>query len=255
MKLFAILSWYDESPTWLAATVASLSKIGVDHLVAVDGAYKHFDGDARSGLEQSEAILMASEAAHLGVTLVRPIEKLWTEQQKRDYCFKVVQTLAEPLHDWVTIIDGDELFIEGTHDFKHKLFAAEEHVAACVLRQSIDPQATNGLHNTDRTPAIYRGIETDPTIRHLQSRFWRVLHNMRVTQNHYSFYGEDDSGVTWNLRPDVDKPVEDSTRSGVLIVDDAIPVIEHRDPWRTAWRRNQKSAYYALRDELGLERA
>ena len=41
MNLHAILCWWDESPTWLAATVASLATIGVDHVIAVDGRTVH----------------------------------------------------------------------------------------------------------------------------------------------------------------------------------------------------------------------
>src|SRR6266498_1360247 len=57
LKIIAILSWFDESPSWLSACVASLARAGCSHLVAVDGAYRLYpDGRPHSGIAQQDAI-------------------------------------------------------------------------------------------------------------------------------------------------------------------------------------------------------
>ena len=255
MKFYAILSWFDEPPTWLSATVASLSKIGVDHLIAVDGSYLHFDGEARSPLEQVEAISMSAEAIGIGCTIIRPSEKMWTERDKRDFCFKVFAQHAEPFVDWCIIVDADDLIVEGSPRFKQELANTDLHVASCRLAQTIDPFDSGGLHNTAQTQNIYQNLPSPTRFKSVQSRCWRLLDNLRVTQTHYSYYGEDASGITLNLRGDISSSVELNAVKADIFSSDSPPVIEHRDPWRVKHRKVLKKAYYELRDELGLERA
>jgi hypothetical protein len=77
---------------------------------------------------------------------------------------------------------------------------------------------------------------------------------MRVWGTHFSYTGRDRSGVEYNLRPDI------GTKSHLGLPPAPVhrmvspPVIEHRDPWRSKYRQEQKSSYYAMREELKLER-
>lgn len=257
MNLYGILSWYDESPTWLSATVASLSRIGVSHVIAIDGAYQHFDGAACSGLEQSDAVMRAADSVGMGCTIVRPNEKRWTEQQKRQACFDYLSLIAEHHVDWCTIIDGDEVIVDGTPSFCRTLaeLPDDTHCAAGQILQRIDPHTTIGVHNTDKTPEIFRNIPVSPEYpRTRQSRFWRVMDDMRVVHTHYSFTGVDRNGVTINIRPDMNNSVLPGLPHTPIAVPDDMPTFEHRDEWRTAFRRGQKKAYYTLRDDLGIER-
>lgn len=260
MRLFALLSYYDEPVSWLAATVASLSRIGVDHLVAVDGAYIHYPhAKPCSPLEQADAVMRAADAVGIGCTLVRPNQLMWTEQQKRDYCFRILETMATPMQDWVTIIDADEVIVEGSPSWKVELDSLPDdtHCAAGWLLNRVDPTATNPTPNhTDITPKLHRTFELNTEYKTGQSRFWRCMHDMRVVTTHYTFTGRDDAGTVWNIRPDIDNSgvSDDLPQTDVATPMDIMPVFDHRDVWRTAARRADKRGYYHLRDELGLER-
>lgn len=259
MKLFAALIWYEESPTWLAACVSSLATIGVDHLVAVDGAYLHFPhGEPRSGVEQGEAISLAAHQVGIGTTIVRPQEVCWTEPEKRAASFRHVQALATPMRDWFIVIDADEVIKEGTPGVKHELAALPDdtHAAQGRLFQALDPFAEPGTANVNRkTSEIYQKFDLPNHIRSLQSRFFRVLYQLDCGATHWAYKGVDADGRGVNLRPDLASKwdTEGLTKTEVAALTSA-PTIEHRDPWRTQHRRANKKAYYELRDELGLER-
>lgn len=254
MRLFAILSFYDESPTWLAACVASMSRIGVDHVIAVDGAYLHFDGDARSPVEQADAIQLAAEGTGMGSTIVRPQDKRWTEPEKRTQCFRLLEALADRFVDWCIILDGDDLIIEGDTTFKAEIASTDHYAAMCKLSQTIDPFAAEGKHVNAKTAEIYQKLPSPTRFKQYQSRAWRVLRDMRVVGTHYSYVGRDAEGNVLNLRPDVGKcSVADAVPVEVYRPEN-MPLIEHRDPWRTRFRLQQKADYYDLRDRLGLER-
>lgn len=260
MRLFALLSYYDEPVSWLAATVASLSRIGVDHLIAVDGAYIHYPtAKPCSPIEQADAVIRAADAVGIGCTLVRPNQLMWTEQEKRDHCFRVLETLATPMRDWVTIIDADEVIVEGSPAWRKTLaeLPADTHCAGGWLLNRIDPTATEpSPNNTAKTPELHRSLELDTEYKTGQSRFWRCMHDMRVVRTHFSFTGVDDAGVTWNIRPDIDNSLigDELPQTDVATPWDVMPVFDHRDVWRTAARRADKLGYYQLRDELGIER-
>lgn len=251
MRLFAILSFYDESPSWLASCIASLRMIGVDHLIAVDGSYFHFEGEARSPSAQIEAIHLACESVQMGLTLDRPQHKCWTEPQKRTYCFNLLNAIAETFVDWVFVIDADEVITEGSIGIKGELIDTDCDTAIGQLWESFDPDTDVGKNNTKKTMEIYHQIPNETKLRVFQSRFFRVLFNMRVELNHYNYLGEDEKGVTVSLRQDCGEVTGD--RPAKMLTPDRVTLIEHRDWWRTAYRKKTKNEYYGLRDELGLE--
>jgi hypothetical protein len=116
VKLIALLSWYDE-PTWcLTELVASLARAGVDHVVAVDGAYALYpEGRAQSPGEQAQAILAASQGAGMGCSLHAPRD-VWfgNEVEKRTFLFAAGHQVAEPGEDWLWVADADEVVTEST---------------------------------------------------------------------------------------------------------------------------------------------
>jgi hypothetical protein len=226
--------------------------------VAVDGAYVLFpDARANSGVEQSEAISLAADAAGIALTLHRPSTTKLSEAEKRTLCFKLVEAVATPFEDWVTVIDADEVVVEGV-DMRRSLAALDGsvNVAAGKLRERIDPASTEGKNNTSRTPDIYRSMELDPEFRQLQSRFFRVMRNMRCHVTHFNYVGDDADGVSQNLRPDIGAQNMKHLPPATVHQwsDVPSPVFEHRDAWRTGWRRRQKKEYYTTRDQLGIER-
>src|SRR6266498_603798 len=59
VRIYGLLSWYDERQDWLAAAVTSAAKL-CDGIIAVDGAYALFPDSLRhptSGAEQAATIL------------------------------------------------------------------------------------------------------------------------------------------------------------------------------------------------------
>ncbi len=97
MRLIGILSWYDERPDWLAATVASLAKAQVSHLVAVDGRYALYpDSRPSSPGVQHDAIVETCRGAGMGLTMHIPTEP-WAgnEVAKRTFCFELAETVEE----------------------------------------------------------------------------------------------------------------------------------------------------------------
>jgi hypothetical protein len=263
MKLHAILNYYDESPTWLAATVASLSRIGVDHVLAIDGRYPHFKtwAPSCSPVEQAVAIMETGAAIGAAVTVHRPDERSpIMEAAKRERAFQTLHTLATPMQDWVLVIDADELVEAGTHEAKRELAGmdASIHVASCRISSQVDPHAQPGPDNDVRanTEEMHQKLLIDPKFTAKQSRFWRVMHDMRVGPSHYDYTGVDDDGERWYLRSDIGSMKD--TRMGLRCAPigrvDACDLL-HRKNLRTHVRRTEKAAYYTLRDQLGLEKA
>jgi hypothetical protein len=261
MNLHAILCWWDESPTWLGATVASLGTIGVDHVIAVDGRYPHFQPTApvTSRSEQLEAIHLNATAIGARVTLHQPIDAL-TEVEKRTRAFELLNTTARSFTDWVCVIDADEVVTNGTHAVRAELDAINQdtHVAQVMITNVEDPHAKPGPDN-DVRPATERLYQThhaaQPAFTAMQSRFFRVLDRMSSDTNHWAYTGHDRDGRKVFLRNDTGRgpTVGADYASDIHMMDEPVEWL-HRKNHRIAHRREEKVAYYQLRDELGLER-
>jgi hypothetical protein len=134
MRLIACLSWYDEQPAQLAELVASMARAGVDHVVAVDGAYALFPC-ARGGSpsEQADAITHTARGAGLGVTVHVPAGP-WAgnEVAKRSWLFELAHLLAEPGEDWLWVLDADEV-IDTADGLREQLERCETDVAEVLL--------------------------------------------------------------------------------------------------------------------------
>lgn len=114
MKVVALLSWYSESPAWLAETVASASKL-CNHIIAVDGPYAAFPGALRqpySGTEQADAIFHTASGAGMGCTIHTSREPWWDgEVAKRDFMFRIGEQFTSK-DDWYLRIDADEILTD-----------------------------------------------------------------------------------------------------------------------------------------------
>jgi hypothetical protein len=259
MNLYGILCWWDESPTWLTAAVASMGRVGVDHVIAVDGRYPHFQPGkpVRSRPEQVEAIQLAAAAIGAGVTIHQPIDPP-TEVEKRTLAFQLLETLAVPLRDWCFILDSDELVVDGHASVRRNLhdLPADVHVARALITNAEDPHAAPGADNDVRpeTEELYQKMpQAAPDFTTLQSRFFRVLHGMNTGTNHWSYNGLDADGVRWFLRNDTGQMTHECDRSSELAKLDTRVEILHRKNHRIANRQRAKAAYYELRDSIGLE--
>lgn len=262
MRLHAILCYYDESPTWLAATITSLTRIGVDHVLAIDGKYPHFKpgAPACSPVEQAVAIVETASAAGMACTLSLPdANGVMLETTKRQRAFNLIEELATPFEDWVLVIDADEI-VEGGHEVvKRELAAidADTHVAACRISSQVDPYAAPGPDNDirDNTEEMHQKLLIDAKFSSAQSRFWRVLSDFEVGPAHYHYTACDESGERLYLRADISgKQSLPHLRRSPIVRVDACHLL-HRKNHRTHVRRVEKKTYYDLRDACGLEAA
>lgn len=259
MKLYAILVWWNESPTWLSACVASLKRIGVDHVIAVDGRYSHFDigADVCSPLEQADAVVSAAEAVGMGVTMHRPIDAV-TEAEKRSLAFRLLGAQATAFDDWVFVIDADEIIHAGTPNVRTELAALplDTHCAACRVGNTIDPHARPEVDNdvSEKTEELHQKLDLAMEFVQFQSRFWRVMRDMRSHVTHFNYVGTDALGVEWNLRPDTGRQnLPDHPATDIHLLTDPVQIM-HRKNHRTSQRQRLKREYYDLRNDIGLER-
>jgi hypothetical protein len=213
------LSWFDERPAWLAELVASLSRVGVAHVVAVDGAYGLFPRAAgASPSEQAQTVVATAEALGMGVTLhVPPHPWVGNEVEKRSFMFRLAHLVAEPEVDWLFVIDGDELVIVDD-TFAGALEGADEDVAEVML--------------------------TDDCGSYMVRRLFRAQPaGVYVVGNHASYVtGE---GVTlWDPRaPSLEAPA--------LQLWDLR--LRHRAAARQEGRTAARNEYYAVRRDTGAE--
>lgn len=238
MKIVGLLSWYDESPSWLAAAVASFAPV-IDELVAVDGAYGLYpQSKPTSERTQAETIMSTCEALGVGCTIHRPAERwLGNEVEKRRFMFELAAPLVETGVDWFFVFDGDCVLTTFPADLKETLSSTELHAAEVTLWERRD-------HIGD-TPTVARQI-TLPNEGHQSLRcLYRSLDGMRVVGAHFHYGGFVDGEWIWAWAPQRMAPTPALALPFVQV--------EHRSIWRDAYRRQQAQDYYRRRDELKIE--
>lgn len=239
MRIIGTLCFYDEPPSWLAATVASCARL-CDHLVAVDGAYQLFPGGLQkptSSAMAHEAIVQTAAASGMGVTLHVPSGPFaGNEVEKRNLMLRLAATVGEPMVDWVFTVDGDEVVTHVSDLVRSDLAATEYSVAETTTVES-SPNAD------DEQRAAYEAGARP--YRHLM----RLLPNLRVVGAHWVYMGDHPDHGTVCLQ-------------GVNGVHDIEPALdvrhtvrkEHRHAWRARKRLEDARAYYTMRDQLVVER-
>lgn len=231
MRVFALISWYNERPDWLAASVTSLAPF-VDHVVAVDGAYALFpEGRGQSERGQAEAIRETARAAGMGVTIHEP-NRLWegNEVQKRSYMFELVETMAKLDDDWYFVLDGDEVVTDHAQ-VKDKMAASKLDVAQACLWEHREHCAPG------ERPFVSAMVEQQ-----LIRVMFRAVAGLRVIRNHYT-YVDGRGRALWGTGSPPMEPAE--SFSDVKI--------EHRNKGRDLWRADGALEYYKKRDALNVE--
>lgn len=225
MKLIAILSWYDE-PAWcLTELVTSLAGAGIDHLVAVDGAYMLYpEGKAQSPGEQAQAILAACHGANVGCTIYTP-QTVWfgNEIEKRAFAFKLAELVATPGEDWFWIVDGDER-IQETIGLREALERSEYDAASLLMDEVIDGTREGVVPITK----FFRAQET----------------GLHLKNNHFTFYTGDGQLIYEGFQTPKPGLAECEFLSFVRI--------DHRGG-RSKMRKYQAQVYYDRRKEHGAE--
>jgi len=233
MRVHALLNYYDEPPSRLAATIASLKGL-CDAVVAVDGAYALFPGALRrpnSGPEQADVIVSVASAQRLAVTLhQRPDPWFHNEVEKRGFMFALAETVSTE-DDWYFLIDADETVSELPGDTRARLEASDLLAAECFMWEK------------DNLRVLPDGTNVGNLGAHRIRRFWRALRGIEVGPAHHQFH----AGDTW---------LSDAGRPYLLCdaLDLADVKIEHHNVFRSDERLTNKARYYAKRDSLGIER-
>lgn len=216
MKVVALLNWYEESPSWLAETVASAGKL-CDHIIAVDGPYANFPGALNkpfSGSDQAEVIFHTAAGAGMGCTIHAPREVWWgNEVEKRAYLMELGQTITTE-DDWFLVIDADEVLTEVPADSRAKLADISRDVAELMLWERGDLDTNYGCR-----------------------RFFRALRGITYQQAHYVITAPSVSPQVLNGSETKHKLVPAADMWDVRM--------EHRSKFRTDLRNALKSQYYA----------
>jgi hypothetical protein len=219
--IVALLAWYDEDPAWLERCVRSLSKVPVDHLIAIDGAYALYpDGRARSDGVEYDAISMAARS--IGLTIHTPGEP-WAgnEIEKRNRLFELAENVTEPT-DWYLVIDADEEITDAPSDIYERLTSSVFDVGAVTLTEPGHPLGT----------VVY------PT----HPKFFRALRGLRCVSNHFT-YQVDGRKLWGNAKTDRLEPRLDLTDVKVM----------HHKLMRHSDRKEAAMTYYRTRDDQGIE--
>lgn len=239
MRIIGTLCYFDESPTWLGATVASMARF-CDHLVCLDGGYRLFPG-ARpsSGAPSHDAIVKTAEGAGVGLTHYVP-QGIYedNEVEKRNLAFRLALAIAEPEEDWIFILDADEVVIEHPVTLREELGITPLDVASASMVSRVDWHANGQLEALART-----GFAPSESLSRSR-RFYRAIPTLRVVGNHYTFIAT--RGDTQHTLRGVDRFGQDPTL-------DVGVVIEHRSKQRALERAERKEDYYRIRDRTGAE--
>lgn len=238
-RVIGVLSWYQESPAWLSATVASFGRV-IDHLVAVDGPYAAFphNGRVRSEPEQVESIQRTCDALNIGLTLYQPREPFYgNEVEKRTLCFDLAMAEANPGVDWLWVFDGDEVLTKYPADLRTRL--------DCIERDAIEVVLTSRQGYEDAGEDIAKVIPLPTDSRHDLRMLFRALPGIRVMNRHDLYVAGPHSDPTFLWGPTT-LPIVEAFRLGEVEV-------EHRSERRAMHRRNSSLEYYRTRDALGLE--
>lgn len=245
-RVIGLLSYWDESPTWLAATVSSLARV-CDHIVALDGRYALYDDDrVASPQEQADAIAHTACGAGVGITLVQPRRVFMDEMDKRTELFRYGLVDATPGRDWFLVLDADEVLDPGVSRAAIELFIdqaiVEDAPVVCgMLRETIDE------HENPIRSRASRKQDVDPTSLAPSPRLWLAHRDMRVEGYHFHYAGTDEHGdtvVLWNRDGD-------GERANWSLAEQLI--VDTRSLQRSTNRARKRVAYYAERDRLGIE--
>ena len=249
MRIVACLSWWEESPAWLARCVAGVGRFA-DHLVAVDGAYGHMADSTRyprSGGYQVDAIVAAAQGAGIGLTLHQPLGPwLGDEIAKRSFLFKAATLVADPGEDWLYVVDADEMMIDVPSTLRDQLEAASadgfEVAAVEWFERTIDQPIPGDDQYADR---FWEHL----TVRSVQApmpKFFRADPTLRVERAHYIYVAgpADEPRYLWG-----------NSTTQVLEPHVAITGMrfEHWSRLRQPARRRLQKSYYEVRDRLDLE--
>lgn len=245
MRIVGVLSWYDESPAWLAAAVAGYGRF-CDAIVACDGAYALFPGARpRSHPDQADAIVAACEAADVECVVHRPRDVYWgNEVEKRNQTLALAGSIRP---DWVVVFDGDYLPMRVEPDrIRGELEQTDRNVATYTLldgKDMLSDEATADL-------AAHSAIDTEWTLR--DRGLFRWTPDLRYEGTHYMVRGTYGGQDVWVRGPELHRETAGQSVSAFDL--NARLVVVHRRHKRALVRQYGADGYYRNREVAGVER-
>lgn len=236
-RIVGLLSWYHERPSWLSGCITSYAEAGITHLVAIDGAYHLYPGAHRhSNTLEHDAVLETARAAGLHTTIVVPDQPYHgNEIEKRNLLFRYADAITHPSHDWLVVMDADELVTRAYTGWDTKLAQSGMHAADVTMweRKTLD---------TPGEAAAARQFTYDPRTAIPLRKIFRAFHGIQVKGNHYTY-----------LAPGLDRPLwgQRSLVPGLDLTTDF--VVEHRTEHRSLNRKGDARHYYSRRDQAQIE--
>lgn len=243
MKIIGILSYFDESPSWLGTVVAGLGQF-CDTIVALDGAYALYPGARpRSLPDQAEAIVHTAEAVDLECIMYQPRDVFWgNEIEKRNLSLKLAGAVAESERDWVVVFDAD----------MHLMKVNPEAVRWDLANTTLDVATMTTLQGKDMLDGDMADLAQIVDIEHEwtgRSRLvYRYSTSLQYGPAHWAVSREKGRGKrrkrVWLWGYEKVEPALDLNANLVTY---------HRSTERTVLRRQSAKAYYDTRDEMKIE--
>jgi len=241
MRIAGLLSWYDESPHWLATAVAGFARV-CDVIVAVDGAYRLYPGARpRSHPSQVEAITRTAEALGIGCLVYQP-DDVWrgNEVEKRNTLLQLAGPLLREGEDWVLVFDADFHILRCEPELvRATLTTTDAAVATYVILDGKDFLADPELHEL----AAKHPVSTEWTLRTRDVYRWTPT--LRVGPAHWCYSAEVDGERRWLRGPYREL-------APAVNLDRAL-VVYHRTQDRAEERRQAAQGYYEMRERYGVE--
>ena len=203
--------------------VASLAVAGVQHLVALDGAYALFpNAKAESPASNYQALEQACRTHGIGLTATAPMEP-WpgNETQKRTALFQLAEQHTSP-QDWYLVIDGDEAIRTAPPDLHTQLEQTPFDVAEVIFIE----RKKSGTVQRFPIPILFR-----------------AQRGIEVVGNHYTYRTRDGRFLWGNARSKRLAP-----RHPLHDLE-----VDHFTRQRERARRANARRYYRLRDAQRVE--
>lgn len=239
-RVFTLLSWFDESPTWLASMVASVAPF-THHLIALDGAYALYPkAEPRSPAEQHVAIMETALAAGIGCTIHAPNDLWWgNEVEKRNALFQFGLLAAEERRDWFLVMDADEVVTQWPVDLLARLERVEEDACKVTEWEQTDNAVSEAAED------FYRRACCSHRGQYHHRKLFRAVPGLGVFENHFRYQVRDEDGnVVQRLWG------EEGPKWPVLApaADMTTVRVYHRIGRRALWRGERQADYYRARD-------
>jgi hypothetical protein len=246
-KVIGILCWYDESPAWLAATVASFAPL-FDHLVALDGAYILFPGaleQPASDVAQANTITEVCAAVNLPLTLYRPTEPFFgNEVEKRNKSLQLAATVRESEDDWYCVVDADLVAHYIAEDAK-QILSESDHIVAEYGQLNV-----RNVQDLVDEHGVAPNMTWEESKREAVRGMYRALDGLQYEQAHYVLTAPTSRGkiYLWGNR-NLHQPYVDEALDLTTVVK-----ANHRNSVRERIRAGKARDYYSRRDSQGVEK-